>query len=110
MSDYLWECLLKPADQIESMAELRVAIDALDRDLVALLARRVTLIDRAIALKPVENMPARIEARVEDVVAKVRAEAERIGYDAGFAEQLWRQIIDWSIAREERVLGTGDDA
>ncbi len=87
------------------MAELRVEIDALDRELVRLLAQRVGYIDRATALKPAEGLPARIDARVEEVVENARRNATALGLDADFAAALWRQMIDWSIAREERVLG-----
>jgi isochorismate pyruvate lyase len=65
------------------------------------------LIDRAIELKPGEALPARIETRVEEVVGKVRAEARAEGLDPDLIEALWRRLIDWSIAREEQVLGTG---
>lgn len=98
-----------PADpsQLKSMIDLRAEIDETDRSLVRLLAHRAALIDRAIELKPGEGMPARIETRVEDVVGKVRATARAEGLDPDLIEALWRRLIDWSIAREEKVLGTG---
>ncbi len=99
-----------PPGQITSMAGLRAEIDALDRHLVGLLARRAALIDRAIALKPGEGMPARITPRVEQVVANVRAAATAQGLDADLVERLWRDLIEWSIAREERVLGKSSAA
>jgi isochorismate pyruvate lyase len=89
-----------PAD-CHNMTELRVEIDRLDGEIVALLARRVGYIDRAAQLKPA----ARIEDRVEAVVANVRARAEAAGLDPDLVEALWRPMIDWSIAREEKVLG-----
>ncbi|TQS73821.1 chorismate mutase [Rhodobacteraceae bacterium] len=95
-----------PAD-ISSMKDLRVEIDALDRELVALLADRTRLIDRAAELKPAEGLPARIDARVEDVVVKVKAEAEIRGLAPELAEVLWREMMEHFIAREERVLGKG---
>ncbi|MFC3182425.1 chorismate mutase [Cypionkella sinensis] len=95
-----------PAD-CHSMQDLRVQIDALDAEIVAKLVARAGYIDRAIVLKQGENMPARINDRVEDVVAKVRARAADQGLDPNLAEDLWRRIIEWSIAREEKVLGQG---
>lgn len=89
------------------MTELRAAIDTLDAEIVAALARRMAYIDRAIVLKPAAGLPARIDTRVEDVVAKVRGRAEAEGLDPALAESLWRLLIDWSIAREEAVLGQG---
>lgn len=93
-----------PAD-CTSMQELRVQIDALDARIVAQLAARAGYIDRAITLKQAENLPARIEDRVEEVVDRVRARAAAEGLDAALVETLWRHLIEWSIAREEQVLG-----
>tara|TARA_R110002049_G_scaffold68896_7_gene178414 strand:- start:439 stop:738 length:300 start_codon:yes stop_codon:yes gene_type:complete len=92
-------------ENCQTMPELRAAIDALDRELVAKLAQRAGYIDRAITLKTAQGLPARIDDRVEEVVANVRRHAQNLGYDAALAEQLWRMIIDWSITREEAVLG-----
>jgi len=68
------------------------------------------MIDRAVGLKQRESMPARIDARVEEVVQNVCAAAGEAGLDADLAERLWRMLIDWSIAREEKVLGKCDAA
>ena len=90
------------------MPALRAAIDALDARLVGLLALRAGYIDRAVSLKEAAGLPARIPDRVEEVVAKVRAAAEAEGLDPALCEALWRQLIEWSIAREARVLGGGN--
>ena len=63
------------------MAELRVAIDALDEKLVALLARRQRYIERAAVLKG-DRDTVRDPARVEDVIAKVLAAAKEAGLSA----------------------------
>lgn len=87
------------------MQELRVEIDALDTELVTLLARRAGYIDRAITLKQRENLPARTKDRVAEVLANVRALAASHDLDPELAAGLWHQLIEWSIAREEVVLG-----
>ncbi|NIY80661.1 chorismate mutase [Celeribacter sp. HF31] len=97
--------MLKPPKEISTMADLRVQIDQLDRDLLALLALRQAHVDRAAELKPGEGMPARIEARVQDVLDKVEAEAESAGFEPALARQMWALMVDAMIAREERVLG-----
>ncbi|MFP1644478.1 chorismate mutase [Pontitalea aquivivens] len=101
---------MKTPETIASMAELRTEIDALDARLVALLATRARLIERAAQIKQGAGLPARIDARVEEVVAHVRAVAQREGLDPAQAEALWRQIIEWAITREEQVLGKGEGA
>jgi len=95
----------KAAADCATMAEVRAGIDAVDAALVALLAKRVGYIDRAADLKAPLKMPARIDWRVEEVVANVRVKAEIGGLDPDLAETLWRRLVDWSIAREERILG-----
>ncbi|MCU9850223.1 chorismate mutase [Defluviimonas sp. WL0024] len=95
---------MKPAD-CATMADVRAEIDRIDGALVALLTERAGYIDRASELKPALGLPARIDDRVEDVVAKVKARAMAEGLDPELVEALWRRLIDWSIAREEAVIG-----
>jgi isochorismate pyruvate lyase len=87
-----------------SMQELRAQIDALDAEIVAMLARRAAYVDRAAELKPGEGLPARIAARIDEVVRHVRGEARERGIDADLVEALWRELIEWSIRREERAM------
>lgn len=96
---------MKAPEHCHSMQDLRLQIDTLDAQIVAGLAVRARYIDRAIHLKQMEKMPARIDARVEEVVKHVRALAVAKGLDAELVDDLWRRLIDWSIAREEQVLG-----
>ncbi len=99
--------MTQPSDCTD-MTELRALIDSIDARLVALLAERSACIDRAAQIKSAAGLPARIDARVEEVVAKVRAEAALRDLDPDLVEGLWRTLIDWAIAREERVLGEAD--
>ena len=96
---------MKAPQDCHDMTELRAAIDALDAGIVAKLSVRAGYIDRAAQLKRGNGLPARIDARVEEVVAKVRAETGAQALDPDLVEDLWRRLIDWSIAREERTLG-----
>jgi isochorismate pyruvate lyase len=85
------------------MNEVRAAIDALDREIVALLADRLHFINEAGRLKA-DRDAVRDEARVEDVVAKVRASAAAAGIDPDFVEPLYRDLIERSIAHEFNVF------
>lgn len=99
--------LAKRPAECETMQDIRAEIDRLDVALIALLVERAGYIDRAAIVKTGAGLPARIADRVEQVVANVRAEAMAQGLAPDLAETLWRQLIDWSIAREETVLGAG---
>ena len=94
----------KPAE-CTTMADVRAAIDQLDGTLVRLLAERARYIDAAARIKSSIEWPARIDSRVEQVVANVRRHGEAEGLSPDLVEQLWRPLIEWSIAREEGHLG-----
>ncbi|TRW97515.1 chorismate mutase [Paracoccus sp. M683] len=96
-------------DDIPDMPALRARIDALDKQLVALLAERSALIDRAARIKARDRLPARIDARVEEVVANARRHAADAGLDADLIEDIWRRLIEAAIAQEDRHL-KGDPA
>ena len=95
---------MTPTDDIPDMPALRLEIDALDSELMALLARRHALIDRAARIKAGNGWPARIPDRVEEVVANIRVHALRHGLDPDLYDRLWRELIEAAIAQEERHL------
>jgi isochorismate pyruvate lyase len=96
---------MKKPEDCSTMADIRAEIDRLDAALVALFAERAGYIDRAAEIKAEVDLPARIDARVEEVVANVRRHAVTHGLPPDLVEKLWRRLIDWSIAREESKLG-----
>ncbi|WP_050528496.1 chorismate mutase [Pseudorhodobacter aquimaris] len=101
---------MKRPKDCETMQDVRSGIDRLDADLVRLLAERAEYIEAAARVKARTGLPALIVDRVEQVVDNVRIKAQADGLDPDLAETLWRQLIDWSIAREEVVLGKTDTA
>ena len=88
-----------------SMQEIRTEIDRVDAELIRILAQRAQYIDRAAQIKEDIGLPARIPDRVEEVVANVGRLAKENGLPPEVYQKMWRDLIDWSIAREERVLG-----
>lgn len=85
------------------MNEVRDAIDALDREIVALLADRLHFINEAGRLKT-DRSAVRDDARIEDVIAKVRRAATDAGIDPDFIEPLYRDLIERSIGHEFGVF------
>src|ERR1700761_3053242 len=82
-----------------TMAEVRQGVDALDRLLVKVLAERQRYMDAAARIKQ-DRHAVRDNARVEDVVAKVKAAAREAGLSEAIAEPVWRTLIDRCIAYE----------
>ncbi len=89
----------------DEMSDVRRIIDALDDELVALLAKRQRQIERAAKVKPALGIPARVPDRVDEVLARVLGAARREGLSVEVAMNLWTAIIEWSISYEERLMG-----
>ncbi|MDQ0468707.1 chorismate mutase [Labrys wisconsinensis] len=89
----------------EGLEDLRREIDRIDSGLIALLAERMGVVERVIAVKTRDNLPAIIPERIEDVVAHVRTEAAAQGLEPELAETVWRNLIDWVCRYEARHLG-----
>lgn len=87
------------ADDCRTMEEVRAEIDRLDRTLVKLVAERQGYIEAAARIKDRQS-EVRLEWRIEDVVAKVLASADREGLSRDIAEPVWRTLIDRCIAHE----------
>ena len=87
-----------PAD-CSTMTEVRAGVDQVDRDLVALLARRFGYMDAAARIKPARGL-VRDEPRKTQVIANVRAEAERLGLPAERLVDLWDRLVEHSIEHE----------
>lgn len=83
----------------ETMAQVRQGVDALDRELVALIAVRARYMEAAARIKPSRDA-VRDEWRINDVISKVTAEAEKTGLSTSIAEPVWRELVERSIAYE----------
>ena len=86
----------------DTMTDVRAAIDAVDRDIVPLLLERLRYIERAGVIKQNRDT-VHDDARIEDVVSKVRACAREHGGSADYVEDIYRYLIGWSIDHEFTV-------
>ncbi len=89
---------LLPED-CRSMTEVRAGVDATDRELVALLARRFGYMCAAARIKT-ERGAVRDEERKAAVIAAAVAEAEKLGAPAAAIAALWSDLVETSIAFE----------
>jgi isochorismate pyruvate lyase len=82
---------MTPSDPT-SLADVRARIDAVDTDLVRLLAHRESLVRAAAAVKA-DAAAVRAPDRVEQVIAAVRERATAAGLSPTVAEAVWRSMI-----------------
>jgi isochorismate pyruvate lyase len=81
------------------MAEVRAGIDALDHEIVALIATRMRFMDAAARIKSY-RADVRDEERKAEVIANARQAAVELGVPPDLAEALWEVLVEGSIAYE----------
>ncbi len=86
------------------LAALRNEINQIDDQLIALLARRYAILDDVIALKQKHGIPHRVEARVQEVLERNEATAQKAGLPPGYAKAIWQLIVEAAHAYERRQL------
>ncbi len=86
-------------DQCQTMTEVRVGVDDVDRRIVALIARRFGYMDAAARIKP-DRSAVRDEERKAAVKAKVDAAALKSGIDRALMSRIYEDLIETSIAHE----------
>lgn len=88
--------------QCSSLEDVRQRIDEIDRTMVELIARRGGFVAQAARFKK-DSADVRAPARVEQVIAKVRALASERGASAEVVEQVYRAMIAAFIDEELRT-------
>lgn len=88
-----------PAKNCANMKEVREEIDRVDREIVPLLLERLNYIAQAGHIKQ-ERDTVRDEWRIEDVVSKAKAVAAEQGGNQAYIDDIYRHLIEWSIAHE----------
>ncbi|ANH02732.1 MULTISPECIES: chorismate mutase family protein [Shinella] len=97
--------MAKTAADCTTMAEIRENIDRVDRALMALFAERWSFIGRAAEIKAGLGIPADVPERVREVRDNAHRNAEALGLDGAFYEEIWAQLINRAIAHEKALLG-----
>ncbi len=87
----------------KSVCEVGAAIDAVDEQIVKLLAERRRWAALAAELERGERV-ARVPARTEQVIARVRTLGEREGIEPDLVEALYREMIA-GFVQLERAAG-----
>lgn len=91
--------VIKLPDECETMIEVRAGVDQIDRELVALLARRFGYMDAAARIKTDRNS-VRDEARKAEVLDNVARAAEAAGLEPARLRAVWNELVEQSIAYE----------
>ena len=92
---------LIPPDDCTSLDEIRAGMDAVDREIVALIARRVNYVRSAAKFKTSSANVAAPE-RVAAVLKTRREWAEAVGLSGDVIEGLYRELVAYSVSEEHK--------
>lgn len=84
-----------------SLSALRSQIDAVDRQLLELLAKRAELACAISAAKQILHRPVRDETREQAALLERTKWASQLGLDQRFVDELFHAIMLWSRAVQE---------
>ena len=90
---------IEQPETCRNMDEVRAGVDATDRALVDLLARRYAYMRAAARIKP-DRDAVRDEARKAEVIGNVRLEAEANALPEDDIARMWETLVESSIAYE----------
>jgi chorismate mutase len=88
---------------MDTLAKLRTGIDAIDAQLVALLAQRFALTDEVGLYKKQHQLPATDAAREAAQMARIAELAQQHGLDTALAQKFLRVVIDEVVSRHKQL-------
>jgi isochorismate pyruvate lyase len=99
MNDTTVALAVTEPDACQAMAEVRAGVDAVDADILALLARRFAYMDAAARIKE-ERDSVRDDARKAQVIANARKAALEHRLPQELVAEMWEALVEGSIAYE----------
>jgi chorismate mutase/prephenate dehydratase len=91
------------------LASLRDRIDAVDRQIIALIAERLRIVEEVAVAKIAGASPFRDREREEALLGRLREHAVGAGVDPHQIERLYRVVMEMSIAHQEATVRARED-
>jgi chorismate mutase/prephenate dehydratase len=91
------------------LATLRDRIEAVDRQIIALLAERLAIVEEVAVAKLEAASPLRDREREDHLLRRLREQATAAGLDPHQVERLYRVVMELSIAHQEATLRERSD-
>ncbi|GGB51955.1 hypothetical protein GCM10011316_24940 [Roseibium aquae] len=93
----------KPPSSCHSKEDIRGEIDRLDLVILKLFAERQGYVRRMAELKQ-HPSEAFDPERIETMLSALRTRAAELGFEPEQTDRIWRAVIDWNVAYEERTI------
>jgi chorismate mutase len=86
-----------------TLEELRNEIDSINKKIILLLARRMSVTQQIAALKKREQKPIHDMKREEEILRSVSDDAKVHGLDEAFVRRIFSEIMEHTKVRESEV-------
>ncbi|HUW68444.1 MAG TPA: chorismate mutase [Candidatus Nanoarchaeia archaeon] len=93
---------------MKKLAIVRNEIEAIDRELINLIAKRTNLARDVLEAKKHEDKPINDEGRNHEVLERVSNIATECGLDGGEVKNIFKILIKMSIERQHELSGEGN--
>lgn len=91
-------------DEYENaLHEIREKIDAIDEQILRLLAKRFEIVKSVHDIKKAHNLPIRQMGRYQQMMAELSEKAKILGLDQRVVHSVWEAIHDTSIKVQENM-------
>ena len=89
---------------------LRERIETIDRQIIALIAERLRIVEDVAEAKLASAAPFRDKEREELLLQRLRSQATAAGLDPHQVERMYRVVMDMSVAHQEATVRNRPDA
>ena len=93
---------------MEVLKPYRAQIDALDDQIIDLLAKRLAVVDEVAQVKAARDIPAVLEDRIAEVIDRCADRASEKGVDPELARRIYAVIVGWCCEREDEYIHSAD--
>lgn len=89
---------------MKDLNDLRIEIDKLDSEMLNLLAKRLSLVQRVGEYKKANNLPPLQPQRWQQVLEKLKLDAGELNLNQQLIEDVWNLIHEHALSLEEGVI------
>ncbi len=89
---------------MEVLKPYRRRIDALDDQIIDLLAERLSVIDEVAEVKAAREIPAILEDRVNEVIERCARRGAEKGVDPELVKRLYAVLVAWCCEKEHTFI------
>ncbi|MBE0522964.1 MAG: chorismate mutase [Methanosarcinales archaeon] len=93
---------------MKKLVNVRKEIEAIDHDIINLIAKRTNMARDVLEAKKHEDKPINDEGRNHEVLERVSNIATECGLDGGEVKNIFKILIKMSIERQHELKGEGN--